>query len=374
MIKISDAFLCFLVPYFANLGLITKDKLDTLLDICKSVKSDTNNILSTESHNRLNYAISNFDTNGDEDPNFQSSKNYMKCSTYLKGSAKIIAHSEFKRMKLAIKTDETNLLFDSSSHLTPHMVKLQEINSYSPGKHPCSVARTIALSDGIPPHVQLNDRTASSTETPSSIITNHNLHIAPFNTSTFINLEDPFNIETNQDNFNPPVPMDTTPVDSVDAFLIDANQDNFTHPVPIEQSHIANQDSYHVSTFNLVPPTTIRYTPIQAVVIITTQSDSIYRKFYDLPTSNNSTGYKIAKTTKNVIIQTMIALKYIPIQAPTMFKLVREFQKNNKLRYTGWFDTNTAGKKPSLKRSTLNAAIDSYKSRTEGGAALSKKP
>ena len=56
-----------------------------------------------------------------------------------------------------------------------------------------------------------------------------------------------------------------------------------------------------------------------------------------------------------------------------MFKIVREFQKTKNLRYSGWFDTNMAEKKPSLKRSTLNLAIDNYKSRTEGGAALSKK-
>ena len=118
---------------------ITKDKIDTLLRVCESVNSDPNNVLSQSSRMQLTYALNNLSSKPEEDSNELSSSHYMKCSTYIKGGAKSIAKSEFSRMKKAIETDETNLLYDSASHLTPHMVKLQESISQTPGKHPCII-------------------------------------------------------------------------------------------------------------------------------------------------------------------------------------------------------------------------------------------
>ena len=118
-------------------SLITKDKLNKLLEICNNVSKDKNNTLSKESKRQLEYATSALDSNKEDDSLVISSKNYMKCSTYVKSNAMIIATSEHKRMKTAIKLHETNVLYDSCSHLTPHMVKLQETIENVPGKLPC---------------------------------------------------------------------------------------------------------------------------------------------------------------------------------------------------------------------------------------------
>ena len=340
---------------------ITKDKLDTLVEICRSVKNDAKNVLSLESRKRLEYAVDNLDTIGEADPNEQAAKNYMKCSTYIKGGARSIAFTEFKRMKRAIDYEETELLYDSCTHLTPHMVKLQESISSTPGKLPCSVVGTLVTSDRIPiittpPN---NTNIDMSNHTPTTMTPLNNTNIPSIN-APINQIAESFNLDSNLDNFNEPIPLNiqiepsTHDPSTIDPFNLDSNIDNFNVPIPINMTTfdiIPKDSSSGISTFHLTPPLhSNRYTPLQAVLIITSQSDRKLRKFYHLPDSNP---FKITKTTKNTIIQSMIALNYIPIQTPTMFKLVREFVKTKKLRYLGWFDTTTSGKKTFIKKKHL---------------------
>ena len=106
-------------------------------------------------------------------------------------------------------------------------------------------------------------------------------------------------------------------------------------------------------------------------MIILNESDKVIRRFDNLD-STISGSYTIAKTTKNVIIQTIVNLNYVPIKAPTVWKLVRYYQKHNKLRYLDWKASQTSGRKPVMARSTLCTAIDEYKKATEGGESVSK--
>lgn len=102
----------------------------------QNVAADKDTSLSEQSKRQLEYATSTFVSKKEDDSVILSSNNYMKCSTYVKSNAMVIARSEHKRMKMAIKCNQTNLLYDSCSHLTPHMVKLQETIDKVPGKLP----------------------------------------------------------------------------------------------------------------------------------------------------------------------------------------------------------------------------------------------
>ena len=176
-------------------SLITKDKLKALLDICKDVSEDNSNNLSVGSKRKLDYALSNLnDKTPNDDSNKISAKKYMASSTYVKSSTLVIATSEHKRMKSAINMHETNLLFDSSSHLTPHMVKLQETIINVPGKHPC-ITTTSTIQPTSPTVVDV------SVSTPVHPNGNHPM---------MDNDDTTFNIDSNMDDFSCPIKINQT--------------------------------------------------------------------------------------------------------------------------------------------------------------------
>ena len=296
---------------------ITDDATHAIASLSKNV---TGNPISTGSNNedstcvgcdckkRKLSQISNLAETILTSNNIQRNK-YMKCSTYIKTGAALIAKKEHNSLKRAMKYNEIPILKQRAIHVTPGMVKLQSAIKQQTGKHPCHPITSTATDVDT-----VNDKTPQEIICP---IPTPNHIVSPYSSIT-----------------NAPLGIPS-----------------FKLPIPINGE---------------------TYTPLKACEILLNLCDGRSKIMLDMPI-NRRGQHPIKQLSNSTLVALMISMEYIPIKRTQMFVLLKEYKSNRALKYPhSWFDTSKSGRKAALDDEVVTDLIENYHSKTVGGATVSK--
>jgi hypothetical protein len=281
------------------------------------------------------------------DTNNQSSRLYMKCSTYIKLGAESIAHNENGVLKRAVRFSEYDDLDSEMDHYDTSLLEMYKIINYH---------------NLTPPPKTSTDHTKSSLSSTSSVST--------MNSSTNTPSDELHSLVTSpiHQNHNP---SSTLPNDTPISQL---KSPHTTAKTPDNNQVLHIPSFLDTDDFILPQPKShpTQYSPVESLNIIIKLADNKTRNIIDLPPHANNGFFQKRRVSERLIIKLMIIKNLVPVKMSTMYSLLNEYRMKNKLKYIRWRTKYKKGPKPQLERQSYSGMVSEYNDTNVGGLAASR--
>ena len=288
-----------------------------------------------------------------EKSNEIAKKKFCRCSTHVKCGAISIAHKEIMMIKSSIKNCETKMLKSNLRHYNEDVVEMHRFISHAEKQSSFHKDHPITQSTHPLSTLDTNDMSLSPCHSNDS----EDNDFMSFTT-------DSFNTSLQQE-----IDVNTVPVITKDTIPHVPNTIK-----PTTRSKIRRPSLISILPFFFLPVPNlgeVMYTPIQAINIVTNNSDNSKRRILHLPKVNGK--LVVRRLSKFGIITMMIEKTYIPISKTQMYALLKKSENDMKGIPNWWTNSSKRGSKPHLLPSTLNDLTKKFHDSTDGGTAISKK-
>jgi hypothetical protein len=344
--------------------LVAQELIDEHVNLTSDILEEDNK-LSAGTKRKLQYATKLGTTTKEVVEN--AAKKYCKSSSYVKGTAMILAKREHRTLKKAIKFDEFDNIQKRMPHYNERLLSYQMVVSESPSR------------SNIPYHRSTQSVTPCHPTQPLTTPQYRNLpNTMPTGLPFASRMPTPVPIPNAMPTGLPFANTMPTPVPIPNATPTGLPfASRMPTPVPIpnttpNQVPIPRTDSTF-PYFKIPPPTTKYYSPLQLCTFISNHANQQHHYILDLE-PHKCGAYKVRSLSVNLIINLMIKLLYVPVKTTKIFRLMQSFRSEpESLIGMEWGDQSDPGRNAYLSEDQIILLREDYYRRTAGGATVSKK-